>query len=64
MEGEVTPRRYSSKINEELQGYYIIPLILNSTWNIFVWLFFTLVFVLNPQYNILEIMLVYIFMII
>ena len=62
--GEITPRRYTPKINEELIGYNIGSLILNCTWNIFIWLFFALIFVLNPQYNFLEILLVYLFMII
>ena len=64
MEGEITPRRYTTKSNDVVVDDSISSLIFNYTWNTFTLFFLTMIFVLNPQYNILEIMLVYIFMII
>ena len=63
MEGEITPRRYTNKTNGALVDDSINSLILNYTWNTFTLSFLTMVFVLNPHYNILEIMLAYFFII-
>ena len=57
MEGEITPRRYRAKMNDVVVDNGISSLILNYTWNIFTLSFLTMVFVLNPQYNFLEIFL-------
>jgi len=64
IEGEVTPRRYTNKSNDVVVDDSISSLIYNNTWSTLTLSFLTLFFVLNPQYNILEIMLVYIFMLI
>lgn len=63
MEGEITPRRYTAKRNDVVVDDSIGSLILNYTWNTFALSFLTMVFVLNPNYNILEIMLAYFFII-
>ena len=63
IEGEITPRRYTTKSNDVLIDDSISSLILNYTWNTFTLSFLTMVFVLNPHYNILEIMLAYFFII-
>ena len=57
MEGEITPRRYTTKSNDVVVDDSISSLILNYTWNTFTLSFLTMVFVLNPHYNILEIIL-------
>ena len=57
MEGEITPRRYKKKSNDVVVNDSISSLILNYTWNTFTLSFLTMVFVLNPHYNILEIIL-------
>ena len=64
MEGEITARRYTAKSNDVVVVGSFSSLILNYTWNIFTLSFLTMLFVFNPQYNILEIMLICIFMII
>lgn len=64
MEGEITPKRYTAKMNDVVVDDSISSLILNYTWNIFTFSFLILFFVLNPQYNILEILLFYLFLII
>ena len=64
IKGEITPRRYTAKMNDVVVVDSIGSLIFNYTWNKFTLSFLTLFFVLNPQYNILEIMLVYLFLII
>ena len=61
MEDKITPRRYTTKKNDVEVDDSIGSLILNYTWNIFTLSFLTMVFVLNPHYNILEIMLANIF---
>ena len=61
IEGEITPRRYTTKSNDVVVDDSISSLILNYTWNTFTLSFLTMVFVLNPHYNILEIMLTYFF---
>ena len=58
MEGEITPRRYTTKSNDVVVDDSIGSLILNYTWNTFTLSFLTIVFMLNPHYNILEIMLI------
>ena len=63
MEGEITPRCYTTKSNVVVVDDSISSLILNYTWNTFTLSFLTMVFVLNPHYNILEIMLANIFII-
>ena len=63
MEGEIKPRRYTTKSNDVVVDNSIGSLILNYTWNTFTLSFLTMVFVLNPHYNILEIMLAYFFII-
>ena len=57
MEGEISPRRYTIKSNDVVVDDSISSLILNYTWNTFTLSFLTMVFVLNPHYNILEILL-------
>ena len=64
IEGEVTPRRYTNKSNDVVVYDSMSSLIYNYTWNTFTLSFLTLFFVLNPQYNILEILLFYLFLII
>ena len=59
MEGEITPKRYTAKMNNLVVDDSISSLILNYTWNTFTLFFLTMVFVLNPQYNIIEIIFVY-----
>ena len=61
MEGEITPKRYTAKMNNLVVDDSISSLILNYTWNTFTLFFLTMVFVLNPQYNIIEIIFVYFF---
>ena len=61
MEGEITPKRCTAKMNNVVVDDSISSLILNYTWNIFTLSFLTMVFVLNPQYNIIEIIFVYFF---
>ena len=63
MEGEITPKGYTTKRNNIVVDDSISSLILNYTWNTFTLSFLTMVFVLNPHYNILEIMLAYFFII-
>ena len=63
IEGEITPRRYTTISNDVVVDDSIGSLILNYTWNTFTLSFLTMVFVLNPHYNILEIMLAYFFII-
>ena len=63
MEGEITPKRYTTKRNNIVVDDSISSLILNYTWNTFTLSILTMVFVLNPHYNILEIMLAYFFII-
>ena len=61
MEGEITPKRYTAKMNNLVVDDSISSLILIYTWNTFTLFFLTMVFVLNPQYNIIEIIFVYFF---
>ena len=61
MEGEITPRRYTTKSNDVVVDNSIGSLILNYIWNTFTLSFLTMVFVLNPHFNLLEIWLTIIF---
>ena len=61
MEGEITRRRYTTKSNDVVVYNSMSSLIYNYTWNTLTLSFLTLFFVLNPQYNIVEIMFIYIF---
>ena len=61
IEGDVTPRRYTNKSNDVVVYDRMSSLILNYTWNTFTLSFLTMVFVLNPHYNIIEIIFVYFF---
>ena len=63
IEGEITPRRYTTKSNDVVVDDSISSLILNYTWNTFTLSILTMVFVLNPHYNILETLLAYFFII-
>ena len=63
MEGEITPKRYTTRSNDVVIDDSISSLILTYTWNTFTLSFLTMVFILNPHYNILEIMLANIFII-
>lgn len=57
IEGKITPRRYTTKSNDVVIDDSISSLILNYTWNTFTLSFLTMVFVLNPHYNILEVII-------
>ena len=57
IEGEISPRRYTTKRNVVVDNDSIGSLIWNHTWNIFTLSFLTIVFVLNPDFNVLEIVL-------
>ena len=61
MEGEITPKLYTTRSSDVVIDDSISSLILNYTWNTFTLSFLTMVFVLNPQYNIIEIIFVYFF---
>ena len=61
IEGEITPRRYTTKSNDVVVDDSISSLILNYTWNTFTLSLLTMIFVLNPHYNIIEIIFVYFF---
>ena len=57
MEGEITPRLFKAKRNDVVVANSISSLFLKYTWNTFTLSFLTMIFVLNPNYNILEIFL-------
>ena len=61
MEGEISPRRYTTKKNDVVVDDSIGSLIWNYTWYVFILSSLTILFVLKPQFNILSIMLSYIF---
>ena len=61
MEGEITPRRYTTKRNDVVVNDSIGSLIWNYTWYTIILSLLTILFVLNPQFNILSILLSYIF---
>ena len=61
MEGEISPRRYTTKKNDVVVDDSIGSLIWNYTWYTIILSSLTILFVLKPQFNILAIMLSYIF---
>ena len=61
MEGEITPRRYTTKRNDVVVNDSIGSLIWNYTWYTIILSLLTILFVLKPQFNILSILLSYIF---
>ncbi len=61
MEGEITPRRYTAKKNDVVVNDSIGSLIWNYTWYTIILSSLTILFVLKPQFNILSILLSYIF---
>ena len=61
MEGEITPRRYTSKRSDVEVNDSIGKLIWNYTWYAIILSSLTILFVLKPQFNILEIVLSNIF---
>ena len=61
MEGEITPRRYTAKKNDVVVNDSIGSLIWNYTWYTIILSLLTILFVLKPQFNILSILLSYIF---
>ena len=61
MEGEIKPRRYATKRNDVAVNDSIGSLIWNYTWYAIILSSLTILFVLKPQFNILSIMLSYIF---
>ena len=61
MEGEITPRRYTTKRNDVVVNDSIGSLIWNYTWYTIISSSLTILFVLKPKFNILSILLSYIF---
>ena len=61
MEGEITPRRHTTKRNDVVVDDSIGSLICNYTWYTIILSSLTILFVLKPQFNILAILLSYIF---
>ena len=61
MEGEITPRRHTTKRNDVVVNDSTGSFICNYTWYVFILSSLTILFVLKPQFNILSIMLSYIF---
>ena len=61
MEGEITPRRYTTKRNDVVVNDSIGSLIWNYTWYTIILSSLTILFVLKPKFNILSILLSYIF---
>ena len=61
MEGEITPRYYTTKRNDVVVNNSIGSLIWNYTWYTIILSSLTILFVLKPQFNILSILLSYIF---
>ena len=61
MEGEITPRRYTTKRNDIVVNDSIGSFIWNYTWYTIILSSLTILFVLKPQFNILAILLSYIF---
>jgi len=61
MEGEITPRRHTTERNDIIVDDSIVLLIWGYTWKIFTLFFLTIIFVLNPHFNLLEIWLTIIF---
>ena len=61
MKGEITPRRNTTKRNDIAVNDSIGSVIWNYTWNTFTLFFLTMIFVLKPHFNVLEILLSNIF---
>ena len=57
IEGEISPKRNTIKINNVVVSDSIGFLIWKHTWNTFTLSVLTMIFVLNPHFNILEIFL-------
>ena len=57
IEGEISPKRNTIKINNVLVSDSIGSLIWKHTWNTFTLSVLTMIFVLNPHFNVLEIVL-------
>ena len=63
IEGEITPRCYTSIKSDILVNDRIVLFVWNYISNTFIILFLSLIFVINPNLNILEIVLSYIYFI-
>ena len=61
MEGEITPRRYKTKRNDAVVDDSIVSLIWNYICYAIILSSLTILFILKPQFNILEIILSYTF---
>ena len=61
MEGEIKPKRYTTKSNDVVVDDSIVSLIWNYIWYAIILSSLTILFVLKPQFNILEIILSYTF---
>ena len=57
IEGEISPKRNTIKINNVVVSDSIGSLIWKYTWNTFTLSVLTMIFVLNPHFNVLEIVL-------
>jgi len=57
IEGEISPKRNTIKINNVVVSDSIGSLIWKHTWNTFTLSVLTMIFVLNPHFNVLEIVL-------
>ena len=57
IEGEISPKCTTIKINNVVVSDSIGYLIWNYTWNTFTLSVLTMIFVLNPHFNVLEIVL-------
>jgi len=57
IEGEISPKRNTIKINNVVVSDSIGFLIWKHTWNTFTLSVLTMIFVLNPHFNVLEIVL-------
>ena len=57
IEGEISPKRNTIKINNVVVSDSIGYLIWKYTWNTFTLSVLTMIFVLNPHFNVLEIVL-------
>jgi len=61
IEGEITPRRYTNIKSNILVNDRVVLVVWNYTSNKLILLFLSLIFVINPNLNILEIVLSYIY---
>ena len=57
IEGEISPKRNAIKIDNIVVSDSVGSLIWNYTWNTFTLSVLTMIFVLNPHFNILETLL-------